>query len=77
MSSVQHESDLRQGVILRGQLDAAQLPTLAQSGAVLWIEPAPKRKLVDEAASKIVGGDNGNVATPTLTQKRGGLLTTN
>ena len=40
LSSVQHESDLRQGVILRGNLDAAQLPALAQSGSVLWIEPA-------------------------------------
>ena len=71
LSSVQHESHLRQGLILRGQLDAAQLPALAQSGSVLWIEPAPKRKLVDEAASKIVGGDDGNVATPTLTQQWG------
>jgi hypothetical protein len=71
LSSVQHESNLRQGVILRGNLDAAQLPALAQSGSVLWIEPAPKRKLVDEAASKIVGGDDGNVATPTLTQQWG------
>jgi hypothetical protein len=40
----------------------------AQSGSVLWIERAPKRKLVDEAASKIVGGDDGNTGTPTLTQ---------
>jgi serine protease AprX len=71
LSSVQHESHLRQGVILRGSLDAAQLPALAQSSSVLWIEPAPKRKLVDEAASKIVGGDDGNAATPTLTQQWG------
>jgi subtilisin family serine protease len=71
LSSVQQESHLRQGVIVRGELDAAQLPALAQSGSVLWIEPASRRKLVDEAASKIVGGDDGNVATPTLTQQWG------
>jgi hypothetical protein len=71
LSSVQHESRLRQGTILRGSLDPAGLPALAQSGAVLWIERAPKRKLVDEAAAKIVGGGDGNVGTPTLTQQLG------
>jgi hypothetical protein len=70
-SSVQHESRLRQGTILRGDLDPARLQVLAQSGAVLWIERAPKRKLVDEAASKIVGGDDGQTGTPTLTQQMG------
>jgi len=69
--NVQHESDLRQGTILRGSLNLANLPALAQSDSVLWIEPAPKRKLVDEAASKIVGGDDGNAGTPTLTQQLG------
>ena len=71
LSSVQHESHLRQGTILRGNLDPASLPALAQSGSVLWIERAPKRKLVDEVASKIVGGDDGNVGTPTVTQQLG------
>jgi hypothetical protein len=71
LSSVQHESYLRQGVILRGSLDISQLPALAQSGSVLWIEPAPRRKLVDELASKVVGGDDGNVATPTVTEQMG------
>ena len=71
LSSVQHESRLRQGTILRGTLDPARLPALAQSGSVLWIERAPKRKLVDESASKIVGGDDGNVGTPTITQQLG------
>jgi serine protease AprX len=71
LSSVQHESRLRQGTILRGTLDPARLPALAQSGSVLWIERAPKRKLVDELASKIVGGDDGNTGTPTLTQQLG------
>jgi subtilisin family serine protease len=71
LSSVQHESHLRQGVILRGDLDAARLPALAQSGSVLWIEPAPRRKLVDELASKVVGGDDGNTGTPTVTEQLG------
>ncbi len=71
LASVQHESRLRQGAILRGNLDPKSLPALAQSGSVLWIERATKRKLVDEAASKIVGGDDGNTGTPTLTQQEG------
>ncbi len=71
LSAIQHESHLRQGTIVRGELSPGQLDALAQSGAVLWIEPATKRKLVDEAASKIVGGDDGKVATPTTTQQLG------
>jgi subtilisin family serine protease len=71
LASVQHESRLRQGTILRGNLDPANLPALAQSGSVLWIERATKRKLVDEFASKIVGGDDGNTGTPTVTQQLG------
>ena len=71
LSSVQHESRLRQGTILRGALDPTRLPALAQSSSVFWIERAPKRKLVDELASKIVGGDDGNTGTPTLTQQEG------
>jgi len=69
--SIQHESDLHIGTILRGQLPLANLSALAQSSSVLWIESTPKRKLVDEAASKIVGGDDGQVATPTITQQSG------
>ncbi|MDR3456505.1 MAG: S8 family serine peptidase [Verrucomicrobiae bacterium] len=64
-------SHLRQGIILRGELSPGQLTALAQSPAVLWIERASKRKLVDEAASKIVGGDDGQVATRTVTQQLG------
>jgi len=71
LSAVQHESRLRQGTILRGNLDPARLEELAQSSSVLWIERAPRRKLVDEAASKLVGGDDGNVGTPTVTQQLG------
>ncbi len=59
------------GTILVGELNLTRLQKLAQSDSVLWIEPAPKRKLVDEAASKIVGGDDGNFGTPTITQQLG------
>ena len=71
LAVVQSESHLRQGIFLRGELPPSQLDALAQSGAVLWIENAPKHKLVDEAASKLVGGDDGNIATPTVTQQLG------
>jgi len=66
-----HESHLRQGTIVRGELSPGQLEALTQSSAVLWVERASKRKLVDEAASKIVGGDDGNIATRTVTQQLG------
>ena len=69
--TVAHESHLRQGTFLRAELPPKNLDALAQSSAVLWIENAPKRKLVDEAASKLVGGDDGRVATPTLTEQWG------
>jgi subtilisin family serine protease len=71
LAAVDHESRLRQGTIVRGALSPGQLAALAELTAVLWIEPAPKRKLVDEAAAKIVGGDDGAVATPTVTQQLG------
>ena len=71
LALVYNESHLRQGIIVRGELLPGHLDVLAQSSAVLWIERAPRRKLVDEAASKIVGGDDGNVATPTVTQQLG------
>ena len=51
-----------QGTFLRGSLPPASLDALAQSSSVLWIERAPRRKLVDEAAAKLVGGDDGYVA---------------
>ncbi|HZL43228.1 MAG TPA: S8 family serine peptidase, partial [Verrucomicrobiae bacterium] len=71
LAPAQSESHLRQGTIVRGELPPNRLDALAQSGAVLWIEKAPKRRLVDEAASKIVGGEDGRVSTPTVTEQRG------
>ena len=71
LASVQNESHLRQGTFIRGRLAPKQLAALAGSTAVLWMETTPHHKLVDEAASKIVGGDDGGVATPTLTEQWG------
>jgi subtilisin family serine protease len=65
------ESHLRQGMVLRGVISPANLNTLAQSSAVLWVEPAPKMKLVDEVSSKIIGGDDGLTGTFTTTQQLG------
>ncbi|HET7624542.1 MAG TPA: S8 family serine peptidase, partial [Verrucomicrobiae bacterium] len=68
---VDKESALRFGHILQGAATSAQLTALAESPSVLWIEPAPKMKLFDEIGSKIVGGDDGQAGTPTLTQQLG------
>lgn len=47
----------RLGVVLRGTLPAGQLDALARSEAILWIESAPRMRLYDEVASRIVAGD--------------------
>ncbi len=71
LGTVNHESHLRQGTIIQASLRNGQLQALANSEAVLWVEPSPKRKLLDEFASKLVGGDDGRAGTPTVTQQRG------
>jgi hypothetical protein len=70
-STIAHESQLRQGTILQGGLAPTRLDALAQSSCVLWIEHAPRRKLVDELAAKLVGGDDGQTGTPTVSQQLG------
>ncbi len=59
LSTVQQESTLRSGTVLRGKINPARLEALARSEAVLWMEQARDMKLVDEVASKIVAGDGG------------------
>ncbi len=59
LQEIQQESKLVSGTVLRGQINPAQLNALAQSRAVLWIEPSPRMKLFDEVSSKIVAGDGG------------------
>jgi hypothetical protein len=71
LATIHHESHLRQGTVLRGEMSPPNLQALAQSSAVLWIERAPRRRLVDEQASKLVGGDDGRSATPTVTEQIG------
>ena len=58
-SNAQPEARSRFGTVLRGTIAPGQLQKLAESSAVLWIEPAPRFKLNDEVASKIVAGDAG------------------
>ncbi len=65
MQSLQHESHSRFGGVLRGKIGVARLDALAQSPAVLWIEPAPNIQLFDEIAARIVGGDGGEHSTYT------------
>jgi hypothetical protein len=65
MKKLSSESVTRFGRVWRGEIPRGQLNTLAASEAVLWIERAPKMKLNDETAAKIVGGDSGGHATAT------------
>lgn len=57
MATVQQEARHGFGHVLRGSLDPSQLPILASSDSVLWIEPIPRMRLLDEVASRIVAGD--------------------
>jgi hypothetical protein len=45
------------GTTYQGDIDPAGLRVLAQSPAVVWIEPAPRMKLVDQVATEIVAGE--------------------
>ena len=58
-TQITQETKLGSGRVLRGAITKTQLDSLAASDFVLWIESAPKMKLNDEIASKIVAGDGG------------------
>jgi hypothetical protein len=45
------------GKILEGVISTRKLEALAQSKAVLWVEPAPEPKLFDALAAQIIGGE--------------------
>jgi hypothetical protein len=45
------------GTVVHGVVNPNQLNAIAQSHAVLWIEPAAKPKLHDEVASEIIEGE--------------------
>jgi len=57
LDSIQGESPLRNGSIMNARLKSNRLKILSQLTSVLWIEPAPKMKLLDEASTKIVAGE--------------------
>jgi len=57
LQGARRRSVLGMGITYEGSLNLAQLRVLAQSPAVLWIEPAPRMKLVDAVATEIVAGE--------------------
>ncbi|HYG22305.1 MAG TPA: S8 family serine peptidase [Verrucomicrobiae bacterium] len=56
-AAVSRETVMGPSRVLRGSVSPEQLNSLAESGAVLWIEPAPQMRLYDEVSSRIVAGD--------------------
>ena len=56
-AQLSRDTKLSAGRILRGAISKTQLAALAASDSVLWIEPAPQMRLVDEVSSRIVAGD--------------------
>ena len=59
------------GTLFHASVTALQLRRLANSPDVVWIEPAPRPHLSDEIAVKIIGGDDGKGASPSLVQAAG------
>ncbi|MCX8108528.1 MAG: S8 family serine peptidase, partial [Verrucomicrobiae bacterium] len=59
------------GPTMSGTVTLAQLAVLANSPLVLWIEPAPRMKLLDEIATKIVCGDDFQAGTMALVHQLG------
>lgn len=53
-------SQTGQGMILEGRVEAARFPRLARAAALLWVERAPRFKLVDGVASQMVAGVGAN-----------------
>ena len=70
-SKLQQESHHRFGGVMRGRVARGRLQQLAQSPGVLWIEPGPRMKLVDEIASELVGGEGLSESHKTFTQDYG------
>ena len=70
-NKLEQESQHRFGGVMRGRVKADRLQQLARSPAVLWIEPGPRMKLVDEIASELVGGEGQPASHRTFTQDYG------
>ena len=64
------ESKTAFGTVVRAQVTGPQLRTLSGADDVLWVEPAPRMKLSDEIASKIVAG--GEIPPPPNTNPSSG-----
>ena len=65
------QSASRFGSIWEIKATPAEVQTLAKSDGVLWIERAPKPRLYDEISAKIVGGNDEQPGTGSLTQQLG------
>jgi hypothetical protein len=59
------------GTFLNGTAEPAQILALARATGTLWIEPAPRMKLVDEIATKIVLGDGTEPGSRATVQQLG------
>lgn len=59
VQSLNRISHQRFGTIAQASIASSQLAGLAQSPAILWMEPAFHPKLYDEVATRIVAGDDG------------------
>lgn len=59
------------GTIFEAALSGSEILTLAGSQDVLWMEAAPRPKILDEIATKIVGGDDQRAGTPSRVQALG------
>jgi hypothetical protein len=57
LTAVRKSHTFSLGTTFGGTVNAAQMRALAQSEAVLWIEPASRMRLVDGMAAKIVAGE--------------------
>ncbi|MDH7503197.1 MAG: S8 family serine peptidase, partial [Verrucomicrobiota bacterium] len=59
------------GSTITGTATPAQLDALTRSPLVLWIEPAPQMRLLDEISTKIVCGDDFESGTPAIAHQLG------
>ena len=67
MQRVSREAAHGFGTVMEGAATPRQLAALANSPAVLWIEPAAQIRLFDEVAVKIIaGGETGHGSDPNL-----------
>lgn len=57
MQSVMVQESRSLGPVATGTVTGREVVELARSGEVLWIERAPRMKLMDEIATKVVAGD--------------------